>query len=127
MCINQAIIIMKKIVVSIILFFIVIACMLFMNFRFDISKAKTYKLSEKTLNVLNGLENKINVIVFFQPDHPLFDMIKQLLATYKTKTDKLNITFVNPRADLAFSKQLAEKYDSGYRNGYLAALYDFAW
>ena len=103
-----------NVVVSICLCFLILV---FINFiaarhykKFDISKSQFYSLSEKTINVLNTLDEPVKVIVFFQPNQAMYVRVKRLLDEYKSNSDKIKVEFVDPAKDIARVKLLAEKY-----------------
>ncbi len=78
--------------------------------RIDVSANKTYTLSEKTTGLLDSLETPIEITVFFQPGHVLYEDIQNLLREYQFHSDKLRISWVDPDRDLAMTKKMAVKY-----------------
>jgi hypothetical protein len=79
--------------------------------RFDWTKTKLYSLSEKTTNVLAGLERDVEVVVFLQPGDALYDPTHELLARYEAASSRLRVRFMDPARNPLEAQQLAEKYD----------------
>ncbi len=79
-------------------------------FRTDLSRARHYQLSEKTLNLLAGLTNPVNVIVFFQPQQELYDDVDNLLKEYAYASSLIQVEKVDPDRDLARTEELTRKY-----------------
>ncbi|VGO14549.1 hypothetical protein PDESU_03112 [Pontiella desulfatans] len=69
-----------------------------------------YDLSEKTLNLLDELEQQITVTVFFQEEHKLFYDIENLLEEYQYHSRNIKVEWVDPLRDMARTEQLAGKY-----------------
>jgi len=98
--------------------------------RFDLTKVKIYSLSDQTKAILGELREPIKIIVFFQPSHPLYSSMKELLQGYQYHgKKKVEVEFVDPSRDYARAKLLAEKYkindmnvvifEGGERNRYI--------
>jgi len=79
--------------------------------RADWSREKYYQLSEKSRSLLESLKKEVEIIVFFQPGHELFEDIRLLLEEYRTASKKFRIEWVNPSRDLARTEELAKKYE----------------
>ena len=104
--------------------------------RMDFTRAKLSVLSQKTVQVLKGLQAPVSVIVFYQPQEPtqrpdpLYPMIVNLLKEYERYSDQLKIEYVEPYRDRARAEQLAKQLDidrinlvvfqSGTRHKYLS-------
>ncbi|MFA6174245.1 MAG: GldG family protein [Kiritimatiellales bacterium] len=78
--------------------------------RDDLSRTQLYKLSSKTIGMLEGLEKPIAVTVFFQPGNVLYEDIHNLLREYQFHSGRLNIQWVDPDRDIAQTEELAVKY-----------------
>ena len=50
--------------------------------RWDFTKQKITALSDQTLQTLHSLKEPLSVIVFYQPTHRLYEMVKDLLGEY---------------------------------------------
>ncbi len=84
--------------------------------RWDISSLQYYVLSEKTLNMLDGIHGTVRFITVFQADMPLGDEVRHLLEEYvqvARRIDGLDISVeaVDPDRDLARARELTALYD----------------
>ncbi|MFU8779959.1 MAG: GldG family protein [Kiritimatiellia bacterium] len=75
-----------------------------------------HMLSEKTRDMLAGLEGRVDVIALFDPDNGLYDDVRGLLLEYQHAAQSIGglqvqIEWVNPNRDIARTRQLASKYD----------------
>ena len=98
--------------------------------RKDFTKMKIYSLSDQTKAILKELKQPVKLIVFFQPTHPLYVPIRELLNNYQYQGgENIEVEFIDPERDLARAKLLADKYkiddlnlvifESGDRNKYI--------
>jgi ABC-type uncharacterized transport system involved in gliding motility auxiliary subunit len=78
--------------------------------RSDWSSRRFYQLSEKTVKLLEQLDQKVNVVVFFQPEHQLFSDVENLLKEYAYHSKALRIRWVDPMRDMAETERLALQY-----------------
>jgi len=78
--------------------------------RTDLSGRKYYALSDKTTNLLEGLDKQVNVTVLFQEEHKLYREIENLLEEYQYHSRNIHVEWVDPVRDQARTKKLAEKY-----------------
>ena len=78
--------------------------------RIDLSGRQYYSLSDKTTSLLNGLEHRVDVIVFFQEEHKLYLDIENLLEEYQYHSRNIHVEWVDPARDLARTEQLAKQY-----------------
>ena len=78
--------------------------------RGDWTKSQIYSLSEKTLNVLKGVDTEVSAIVFMTPSTPLFGEVKELLQRYQAKSPKLKVEFIDPERDPLRTRQLAQDF-----------------
>lgn len=78
--------------------------------RADWTKSQIYSLSEKTLNVLKGVNSDVSAIVFMTPSTPLFAEVKELLQRYQAKAPKLKVEFIDPDRDPLRTRQLAQDF-----------------
>jgi ABC-type uncharacterized transport system involved in gliding motility auxiliary subunit len=79
-------------------------------FRADCSRTQLYKLSSKTISLLESLEKPVEATVFFQPGNVLYEDIHNLLREYRFHSSRLNIQWVDPDRDIAQTEELAAKY-----------------
>jgi ABC-type uncharacterized transport system involved in gliding motility auxiliary subunit len=78
--------------------------------RGDWTKSQIYSLSDKTLNVLKGVNSDISAIVFMTPSTPLFAEVKELLQRYQAKAPRLKVEFIDPERDPLRTRQLAQDF-----------------
>ena len=79
--------------------------------RTDWSKSGYYTLSDKTTSLLASLSNEIDVVVFFQPDHEVFEDVDNLLKEYEAATPMLRVERIDPNRDPGRAEQLAARFD----------------
>lgn len=79
-------------------------------YRADWSRTQLYKLSSKTISLLESLEKPVEITVFFQPGNVLYEDIHNLLREYQFHSSRLNIQWVDPDRDIAQTEELAVKY-----------------
>src|SRR6266545_7976261 len=63
--------------------------------RFQWMADERYRLSPMTLKLLQTRTNQIKVIVFFDPDEPLYASVKGLINEYQLACPKLDVEYVN--------------------------------
>jgi hypothetical protein len=63
--------------------------------RFQWMADERYRLSPMTLKLLETRTNQVKVIVFFDPDEPLYSSVKGLINEYHLACSKLNVEYVN--------------------------------
>jgi hypothetical protein len=63
--------------------------------RFQWMADERYRLSPMTLKLLQTRTNQIKVIVFFDPDEPLYASVKGLINEYQLASPKLDVEYVN--------------------------------
>lgn len=78
--------------------------------RKDLSATRMYTLSDRTVSMLNRLDRPVQVTVFFQPDHLLYEDIHNLLREYQFHSRHLQVQWVDPNRDLALTEELAARY-----------------
>jgi ABC-type uncharacterized transport system involved in gliding motility auxiliary subunit len=78
--------------------------------RTDWSGRNYYALSEKTINLLENLEQRVVVTVFFQEEHPLYHEIENLLEEYQYHSRNIHVEWVDPARDRARTEKLANLY-----------------
>jgi len=79
--------------------------------RRDWSGRQFYALSEKTKSLLDKLDQRVDVVVFFQQEHALHDDIENLLEEYMYASPYIHVEWVDPVRDIARAEKLALKYD----------------
>jgi ABC-type uncharacterized transport system involved in gliding motility auxiliary subunit len=78
--------------------------------RVNLSGRNFYQLSEKTLRLLDELEEQVTVTVFFQEEHQLYHDVENLLEEYLYHSRNIRVEWVDPTRDLARTEKLANQY-----------------
>lgn len=78
--------------------------------RFDWTGSALYTLSEKSLNVLAGLDKDIEILVLMDPVSPLFPAVQELVERYDAASPHISTEIVDPQRNPARAKQLLERY-----------------
>lgn len=84
--------------------------------RADWSRNHFYGLSDKTVSLLNSLSNRVDITVFFQPDHMLYDDVVNLLKEYASACPQVRIERIDPNRNLARTEELARRYQVNEMN-----------
>lgn len=86
--------------------------------RFDWTKEGYYKLAGKTKQVLTGLKDPIDVVVFLPPAdkrdyvEKILDDVRNLLKEFQFYgKDRLHVEYVDPQRDLARAQELVKQYN----------------
>ncbi len=79
--------------------------------RADLTRNQLATLSEKTVQVLTHLTEPASVMVFYQPNAPLYGMISDMLKEYERHSSQLTIEYVDPYQDRARAEQLAKQFE----------------
>jgi len=78
--------------------------------RADWTTTQIYSLSEKTENILSGLDDEIRVVVFMTPQTSMYDQVQELLERYNAASDKITVEHIDPEREPLKTTQLAEKF-----------------
>ena len=78
--------------------------------RADWTRSQIYSLSDKTLNVLKGVDAEVGITVFMTPATPLFTEVKELLNRYAAKSPRLKVEFIDPDRDPLRTRHLAQDF-----------------
>jgi hypothetical protein len=76
----------------------------------DWTSSKIYSVSEKTHNIVVGLEEEIRVVVFMTPASALYDQVFELLKRYEAVSDKITVEYIDPDKEPLKTRQLAEQF-----------------
>ena len=84
--------------------------------RWNLSRTASVTLSGKTLGLLGSLQGDYSVVAFFQRSHPLYEEVRAFLQEYQYAASRLgrvtlHVQFVDPDRDLAYVRDLAQRYD----------------
>jgi len=78
--------------------------------RADWTTTQIYSLSEKTENILAGLDDEIRIVVFMTPQTAMYDQVQELLERYKAASDKITVEHIDPEREPLKTTQLAEQF-----------------
>lgn len=78
--------------------------------RADWTTTQIYTLSEKTENILSGLSDDIQVVVFMTPQTAMYDQVQELLERYKAASNKVSVEYIDPEKEPLKTTQLAEQF-----------------
>ncbi len=79
--------------------------------RFDWTKSQLYSLSEKTLNVLEGLNRDVEFIVFLSPEQgEIYQPTTELLSRYGAASRRVRVRIVDAAKKPVEAQQLVQKY-----------------
>lgn len=93
--------------------------------RFDWTSSKIYSLSEKTKSVLAGIDRKIDLVIFLDPNSQLFPAVDELLSRYEAANPAyLKKRAVDPARNLIEAKKLVENYKIDRENVVVVAAGD---
>ena len=79
--------------------------------RWDCTTAKLYTLSTATEKTVQGLEQTVEIEVLLPPSDPLHRSIRNLLNVYRSKTERINVRYVDPDRHPAEFVAVQQKYD----------------
>lgn len=77
--------------------------------RYDWTANKTFSLSEKTVSILQGLQDSITVTTLFRPGSSLDGQVKDLLEEYADKSGKITLVRIDPDKDAAKVELMAKR------------------
>ncbi len=84
--------------------------------RFDWTSSEIYTLSEKSLNVVAGLDEDVEAIVLMSPMDPLYDATRELLSRYEAASRRMTARYVDPEKNLAEARSLVERFELAQLN-----------
>lgn len=79
--------------------------------RWDWTQDQITKLSDQTEQTLKSLKEPVRIVVFYQPTHPLYELISDLVIEYETSSSNIHIERVDPDKDVARAQQLAAQFE----------------
>ncbi len=79
--------------------------------RRDVTRQQIAALSDKTRQALAALKEPVSVIVFYQPSHRLYELIRDQLQEYERLSPLITAEYVDPEQDIARAKQLAKELE----------------
>ena len=78
--------------------------------RFDWTSNKLYSLSQKSLAVVEGIDQEIDLVVFISPESPIYGPVNELLSSYAAANPKLDKREVDPAKNLIEAQRLVQQY-----------------
>ncbi len=78
--------------------------------RWDWTSTRLYTLSEKSVELVSGLEDEVRVVVFMVPGSPLYDQARELLERYRAASDAIVVEYIDPDREPLRTRQLAEQF-----------------
>ncbi len=78
--------------------------------RFDWTSNKIYSLSQKSLNVVEGITDEIDLVIFISPDSPIYGSVNELLSSYAAANSNLRKREVDPAKNLIEAQRLVQRY-----------------
>src|SRR6476661_3644152 len=80
--------------------------------RFDWTGSQLYSLSEKTRNVLKGLKQDVDFVVFLSPDQQgeLYGPTREVLARYQSTSPRVHVRVIDLEKNPVQAQQLAQQY-----------------
>lgn len=79
--------------------------------RFDWTSNKLYSLSQKSLAIVEGIDQEIDLVVYVDPESPVYGPLNQLLSSYGAANSKLNKRVVDPAKNLIEAQRLGQRYN----------------
>ncbi len=78
--------------------------------RFDWTANKLYSLSQKSLNVVAGVEDDVDLVVFLSPESPIYGPVNELLSSYAAANPRLQKREIDPAKNLIEAQRLVQRY-----------------
>ena len=79
--------------------------------RFDWTSNKIYSLSSKSLNIVEGITDEIDLVIFISPESPIYGPVGELLSSYAAGNSKLRKREVDPAKNLIEAQRLVQRYN----------------
>ncbi|MBN1334503.1 MAG: GldG family protein [Deltaproteobacteria bacterium] len=73
--------------------------------RWDITSSQRFTLSEQTLQVLDGLDQDVQIVAFFQKETPEESSFRDLVEGYRIRSPRVAVAFHDPLAEPFLSQQ----------------------
>jgi len=114
-----------------VLLFSVVALLVMVNYltarhfvRFTWSEFAQAELSPRTKQVLASVTNDVRVILYFDPDHPLFKMTQTLLKLYANANPHILIESIDYTRDNTAALAAKRKYNLNDKNDHDMVIFD---
>ena len=79
--------------------------------RFDWTQDARFTLSERTEEVLRGLEADVRIVLLLSDAEPNFEDVRELIERYRAESTRVQVEFVDPDKDPGAARRAAELYD----------------
>lgn len=94
--------------------FLVFAMVNYLSYRHyirsDISQNDYFKLSDKTIQLLDTVTNRLDVIAFFKPGNKIYTDLEILLKEYEYRNPLIHVRWIDPDRDIADADALVKRY-----------------
>ncbi len=84
--------------------------------RGDWTSSRLYTLSERSQQVLAGLDEPLDVAVVMRPGEELYDPVQELLARYESASPNIRVRRVDPDRNRAQLQAIVERYELTHGN-----------
>jgi ABC-type uncharacterized transport system involved in gliding motility auxiliary subunit len=78
--------------------------------RGDWTGGGLYTLSEKSRNVLEGLSQPVDFVIFLAPEDPVYEPVRELLQSYAGASPEVTVREVDPLRNLVEAQRLVDEY-----------------
>ncbi len=89
--------------------------------RFDWTSEKIYSLSQKSIAVVEGIDEEIDLVMFISPDSPIYAPVGELLSSYAAASPKLRKREVDQAKNLLEAQRLVQRYNIERENVLIVA------
>jgi ABC-type uncharacterized transport system involved in gliding motility auxiliary subunit len=79
--------------------------------RFDWTASRFYSLSDKTREVLRGLDRDIEAVVFLTPGSQLYPAVSELLARFDAESGRFSVRRIDAERNPAEAKALLDRFE----------------
>lgn len=77
--------------------------------RFDWTTSRLYTLSEKSTNLLAGLDRDLEVVLFMRPTETVYEPVRELLARYEAASSRIKVRAVDPDRNMVEAQRLVDE------------------
>lgn len=95
---------------AVLAFFIVLGLLNFLSTRYstrwDLTRTQQFTLAPQTDQILNQIQQPVKITAFYTSNDPRKSETEDLMKQYTAKTDKINITYIDPEAQPALARQM---------------------
>lgn len=83
--------------------------------RFDWTSSSLYTLSDKSKNVVEGLNRDVEFVVFLPPNDELYQPVQEILTQYDAASQRVAVRYVDPQRNRIEAERLIQQYQiQGY-------------